>query len=740
MTGHTTAAPTLAAFSGSAVSVDYASYVTQHDVVYRVPPARGCDAMPLGDGDLGLLVWCPEGEFRVQINKADLWWMNPYAASPKPEDCQLLSAGVLRIASDPSPLRQPHPFLQQLSLYSATCTAEAASREATCRARAWVAATAGVACIEYQDVMVRPRERFVELSAWRQGRAFALGDTFGIIEVAGERRFAVACRIVGPDCRTLLKDARTARAELPLTRSSEFRVFVAAAATPRDEDPVSVVRSHLDSAVRVGHEELSHDHKAHWRSFWRKSFLSLRSEEDPSARYLEGLWYTHLYLMACSSRGRWAPPPHGSIWLDGPGERPGGADYTHPETQFTYWPLFAANHLELTHSLIETYTRMRPNAERETAERLSLPGACFAAQVTPDGRALREAGANEPVRYAECLAPALPFWWCWQYARDTELLRTRVYPFLRSCLGFCYEHARLAGRLPGPEPSDDRLEPDDAAALRWALLALAEASEVLDVDAAIRPLWREVARQLERDCVTDAESPGARWAAVLYGDGPPSEGLDAPAPRSAMAHAAEADAMSDPIAAARTGSGVQALALLLQMVAAGQTLPQGMFAARGGADGQIAIPQSALAGALSASLNEMCLQERGGVIHLFPALPPGWDGTFALRSPGGISVMAECVDGVVLWAAFQSFAGGTCRIANPWTEQARVMSGKEEICRTDELVIEFEAERSIIYVLDRPRAPIARMLRRRLSGPRAPAPRSLGAARVGLGPPQREAA
>ncbi|HSV73982.1 MAG TPA: DUF5703 domain-containing protein [Chthonomonadales bacterium] len=740
MNGNTTAGPVLAAFSGSAVSVDYASYVTQHDVVYRTPPAHGRDAALLGDGDLGLLVWCPDGELRIQINKADLWWMNPHAASPRPDDCQLLSAGVLRVVSDPSPLSDPQPFRQMLSLYSASCTVQAASREASCRARVWVAATAGVACVEYQDVMVRPRERFVELSAWREGRAFALGDTFGVLEVAGDRRFAVACRIAGLSHRATLKDSRTARAELPLTRSCTLRIFVAVAATEREADPISIARSHLDSAVRIGHEELARGHKAHWRSFWRKSFLSVRAEGDASARHMEGLWYTHRYLMACSSRGRYAPPALGSLWAAGPGERPRGAGYTPLEMQAAYLPLFAANHLELVHTLTETYARMRPVVERDTAERLSLPGACFTSLMAPDGRSLDAPGASEPLRYAPCIAPALAFWWCWQHARDPAFLRTRAYPFLRSCIGFCYEHARMAGRLPATDEPANALAPEDAAALRWGLLALAEASEELGVDAATRPTWIEVALRLEAACIVNEAWRTGTPAGVFFGkDMPPtglagaSAGLGADAPR-------DTGRLMAPIAAARSGAGAWALHLLVRDMATGQTLPQCLYTAGGAEAGAAAVPECAPLGVLSATLNEMCLQERGGAIHLFPALPPGWDGTYALRSPGGLSVMAECVGGVVLWAAVHSYSGGTCRIANPWAEQARVMFGKEEVCRTDGPVIEFEARRAGVYALDRPRVPLARMLRWRLSALRPPAPRSSGAARVGPAPVVRKVA
>ena len=51
--------------------VDYPAYLSNHDIVYQSPPTEGYEGFPLGNGDLGAMVWCTKSGLQVQINKND---------------------------------------------------------------------------------------------------------------------------------------------------------------------------------------------------------------------------------------------------------------------------------------------------------------------------------------------------------------------------------------------------------------------------------------------------------------------------------------------------------------------------------------------------------------------------------------------------------------------------------------------------------------------------------------------
>ena len=48
--------------------------VARHDLVYKAPPADPAQyGMPIGNGDIGALLWCDDRRIFIAVNKCDLW-------------------------------------------------------------------------------------------------------------------------------------------------------------------------------------------------------------------------------------------------------------------------------------------------------------------------------------------------------------------------------------------------------------------------------------------------------------------------------------------------------------------------------------------------------------------------------------------------------------------------------------------------------------------------------------------
>ena len=48
-------------------------YLTKHDIVYKTPAYEGFEGLPLGNGDLGGMVWNHKNGVEIQVNKNDLF-------------------------------------------------------------------------------------------------------------------------------------------------------------------------------------------------------------------------------------------------------------------------------------------------------------------------------------------------------------------------------------------------------------------------------------------------------------------------------------------------------------------------------------------------------------------------------------------------------------------------------------------------------------------------------------------
>ncbi|HZM83504.1 MAG TPA: hypothetical protein VFC19_47925, partial [Candidatus Limnocylindrales bacterium] len=107
------ASTTDAAFhSGTGVlAVDYAGYLSKHDVVYNSPNTNPLYGLTVGNGRTGAMAWSQNG-LTMQVSGADLAQQSTYAA------------GLFNLATTPAMDSGYTTFQQRLSLYDGTLTAK----------------------------------------------------------------------------------------------------------------------------------------------------------------------------------------------------------------------------------------------------------------------------------------------------------------------------------------------------------------------------------------------------------------------------------------------------------------------------------------------------------------------------------------------------------------------------------------------------------------------------------------
>jgi hypothetical protein len=327
---------------------------------------------------------------------------------------------------------------------------------------------------------------------------------------------------------------------------------------------------------------------------------------------------------------------------------------------------------------------------------------------------------------------AYMFWQRYEYTRDEAWLRDRAYPLLRGVAEFYRNFPNTQRGSDGKyhihhvnsnESVRDASDTDEEiASMRGIFPALIRASEILDVDADMRPIWQEFLDRLaslprsddpriaalrqerrERDRRRDGrrgprdsgEDEAPYWVRALPpvrfggGTGRP-DGNTMPMWFFDLCTLENPDAETMAVANATLdgygrGGGVLSKvgvvnAMMGRADAVRTMLPRQidspdrapvMDNTREGTEG----PQSTRAQPHRRAvdvLHNALVQSVGAspaadpVIRVFPAWPTEWDAAFTLLCRGGFLVTASMRGGRIEFVAIQSQLGGPCRVRNPW--------------------------------------------------------------------------
>jgi hypothetical protein len=519
-------------------------------------------------------------------------------------------------------------------------------------------------------------------------------------------------------------------------------VYLGVATSFEARDPLAHARELAETAARDAAQARA-AHVAWWDQFWRKSSLTL------SDRLVETAWYQGLYLLALQSRGSQPPCVVGGPGYYLPYAAWHGIYIIDFNIQMMYWPVFAANHLELADVCFDFWSRNLEVMREDTRtiwglEGIKLPGVTI--------RSCRELGYLPCRNWQSASAwVAQLYWWRYKFAGDQEFLRESAYPLMREIARFCQAYALLGddGKYhmwPSTAPEQSPWWATDPAIdmtlLRWFFQATIEASETLGRDEDLRPGWQDL---LDRwpglptngEVILDSRyaEPDSRlahvglltcvWTAGEIGMGSPKEqhdlalrtlrGLFARASRKLKAYPHPIPTWNDDcnwtaiIAyAARLGLRDEFLAWLYDFGLLQHLKPNGVFAFDTTVtdhDREVRWGMPDSNHALTAAISEALLQSYEGFIRIFPTLPASWDSSFrGFLAMGAFEVDATAVGGEVTHVTIRSLKGNGCRVLNPWPGDAVAVerNGRRVPIEERDGIVEFDTEAGGEYTLARP--------------------------------------
>ena len=810
------------------LQVHYRSLVSRADLIYERTANRSEAGMPLGNGRMGSLVWTSPTALKLQINRVDVFANNRATHSFNQRDldyahgCGFFDIDFVDFGAEVFPQNGTR---QHLAVYDGLLTV--GGRGITAQILAWH--EQDVMAFQIDDQRPTPTAINAKLRMPRPAEVYTKNHSaISSLQIRGDRVFlkqefkegdyycasAVVVGVVGRTAMPRLSDATGGK--VPIVSSQKWRtpglgqpteteirlaikpgqgaftiLMGSAASFDPTEDVMATALKQLEAAQAKGLAALLADNKKWWHEYWSRAFVHLHSA-DGVAEEIERHYTYFLYLMACSSRGKYALDFSGMVFSTLGEASAWGHQYWWYNTGLYYRGLFPANRLELMAPLFDMYRNMYAACStaarqvwgsrgiyipetvwfdgpeqlpedlaaemrelylvRKPWEMRSQRFRDYATTQNPltsiwnwkgvgkwiDGNWSFDDKGSGPFGHVLHMFESAPqiaylYWKRYEYTLDQTWLREHAYPMLKGVAEFYRHfpnvkkeadgryHIHLINHSEGLRGVRDAM--GSMAAMRGVFPVLIKAAEILQVDADLRPGWREFLDNLAPLPVSDhpdallRNTPGEPrfWISglhpLLHGrvrqDHTPAMHFDLStletkeenpelfqisldtyqrAYPAGMNDSTRVSVLSGAaVLAAKLGRREDVRHAIINQIQC--RWPEGDFVdfegtGRAGVlenrmtlrEGVNGIDAQRLGNAAYALHEALCQSVPAApgeesVIHLFPSWPRDWDAAFTLLMRGGFLVTASLQDGTIEFVEINSPLGGFCRLRNPWPDR-----------------------------------------------------------------------
>ncbi|HJP77314.1 MAG TPA: hypothetical protein VJ914_23800 [Pseudonocardiaceae bacterium] len=765
------AGPTTAWHNGH-FAVGVPGTVRQSDVVLGQPNLLPAQAMPLGNGSLGIGLWSANG-LTAQLNRADTL---PDRLSPG----QLTIPGLAALTSAPD-------YHATLDLYDGVFTESGGGMTA----RAYVPAGHDELVVDVTGANPATTQT-AQLALWQprtptaaasgaigslaqtwvdQGRPGSSGDTFGAMAAITATARNTQASVVNPT---------TVGVQFRPNPNGAYQILVD---SPQwtGGNPQQTARSAFNRTPPAA------ANSAWWHRYWNQVGPINMSSSDGVAQYLANVRTVALYA-AAAERGTVRP-----------GSQAGVADLfdssqdTHSWDPASYWGWnlrmmvtanLGAGAFDNNDAYFAMYANDLASIESWTASQFpGTSGACIPETMRFNGVGIQVHQANgqwgaKP--YLDCSGQgaanynartlttgaevSLFIWQTYQQTDNLAFLRAN-YPVMAAWAKFILSYAKLGtdGNL-HTSPSNahetqwDVSDPTtDIAAMRAVLPDVAGAARLLHQDPALvsqiatavpevvpYPLVGTGDQQVigmsyqPAATIHNVENIGLEpvWPYGLIGDA----GQDTALAQQTFAlrpNVERNDWSLDPIDAARLGRPVDLAKTLVDLTEQYQLRPSGLAAF----GASYAEPYAEQGAVVATALQDALVQDYDGLLRVAPAWPGNWDvdGTVYIQHRGKVDVQIR--NGAPVTVAIQAGASAPIQLRNPWPgQQVQVVDGagghRVIVPPTTAATLTIPARAGASYLVEPLAHPTTALPFAPVGGTPATTDRQLGAATIGLPPKQ----
>lgn len=432
--------------------------VAGHNLVFNELATVWDEAIPLGNGMVGNLVWQKEGKLRFSLDRADLWDLRPmenidfgkwkfkdvyeHWKADKYEEVQ--KAFDVPYDRSPAPSKIPAGALEfdisklgkikqvSLDVETAICTVE---WENGTKLTTFVHAEKPVGWYKFENLpetinieLISPaynREGSGERADQSTGDLNQLGYPQGEI-TKGDNSFTYMQKGWGGFAYQIHTEWQNNENEMTgcWSVSSENDGWIP---SPKAIENVAV-------AENSGYENSLNGHLNWWQNYWSQSSISIPDS------LLERQYYLEMYKFGSVARADAPPISLQAVWTADHGKLPPWkGDFHHDlNTQLSYWPSYTGNYLGLEKGFLNWLWKYRPAFKKYTHDYFGVEGMNVPGVTTLEGEPM---GGWIQYSMGQTVASWLGhhFYLHWKYTMDRDFLEQRAYPWIKDVAVFLDE-------------------------------------------------------------------------------------------------------------------------------------------------------------------------------------------------------------------------------------------------------------------------------------------------------------
>jgi hypothetical protein len=428
-----------------------------NDLVFNSPATRWDEAVPLGNAIVGSLVWQKGEVLRMSLDHVGLWDLRPLVNSDSLSkyNFKWVESQVLKKDYRPVQLRYDVPYDTSafpskipggalefdLKALGKADSVRLYLRNAVCEVRwnggarlqTFVHATENAGWFRFDNV---PKEFKPVLAP----PVYQTADA----GVTPKSSMSVSLGRLGYTQGTVSEEGTTIVYHQPgyggfyyeiavSYRSSGNRLEGVWTVRPKSENgtPSETITEWTEKTLQQGFARAFVSHNEWWTAYWAKSSVSI-----PDAT-LAKQYYNEMYKFGSAARSYSPPISLQAVWTADDGKLPPWkGDYHHDlNTQLSYWPCYAGNHLEEGLGYLNWLWNTIPANKKYTKEYFGTGGL-----AVPGVATLESEPMGGHIQYAMSLTVSAwlsqHFYLHWQYSQDRDFLKDRAYPYLREVAVF----------------------------------------------------------------------------------------------------------------------------------------------------------------------------------------------------------------------------------------------------------------------------------------------------------------